>query len=261
MKALGLLYHDVVDRGDFAASGFSGADADRYKLEVGEFRDHLRAIDRACVTKPTTSPDLLRGAPAEPLLMLTFDDGGVSAYTHAAALLEERGWRGHFFVTTSRIGSRSFLTPPQIRSLHLRGHLIGSHSHTHPTRMSACPWKELLQEWRTSRCALSELLGESVTVASIPGGYYSRRVAEAASLAGFRVLFTSEPITRCRTIDECLVVGRYCLQRGDSASMAVQIARGHWPTRARSWLAWNGKKVAKKVGGKLYIKARLALLR
>jgi peptidoglycan/xylan/chitin deacetylase (PgdA/CDA1 family) len=262
VKALGLLYHDVVDRGDFAASGFPGADADRYKLEVGEFRDHLHAIDRAGVKKPRTSLDLLRGAAAdEPLLMLTFDDGGVSAYTHAAALLEERDWRGHFFVTTSRIGSRSFLTPVQIRSLHQRGHVIGSHSHAHPARMSACPWKELLQEWHTSRCALSDLLGESVTVASIPGGYFSRRVAEAASLAGFRVLFTSEPITRCRWIDDCLVVGRYCLQRGDSASTAAQIARGHWPPRVRSWLAWNVKKVAKKVGGELYIKARLALLR
>ncbi|HKW46899.1 MAG TPA: polysaccharide deacetylase family protein [Gemmatimonadaceae bacterium] len=262
MRALGLLYHDLVERGDFAASGFPGADADRYKLEVGEFKKHLRAIDHTSSRKPGSYRDLLRAAAAnEPLLMLTFDDGGVSAYTHTAALLEERGWRGHFFVTTGRIGAPSFLTPDQIRSLHQRGHIIGSHSHSHPARISTCSWKELLREWETSRSALSELLREDVTTASVPGGYLSRRVAEAASNAGFRVLFTSEPITRCGQIDECLIVGRYCLQRDSSAQTASQIARGDWPPRARSWLSWNAKKVAKKVGGNLYIKARLAVLR
>ena len=262
MRALGLLYHDIVEQAGFAASGFPGADADRYKLEAGEFKEHLSAIDRMGLRTPTTSTDLVRDDAAdEPLLMLTFDDGGVSAYTHTAALLEERDWRGHFLVTTSRIGSRSFLTPEQIRSLHRRGHIIGSHSHTHPPRISACPWKELVEEWHASRCALSEILGESVTVASVPGGYFSRRVAEAASLSGFRVLFTSEPTTHCRWIDGCLVVGRYCLQRGDSAATAAQIARGDWTPRARSWLSWTAKKVAKGIGGDLYIKARLSLLR
>ena len=262
MRALGLLYHDVVDRGDFAASGFPGADADRYKLEADEFKEHLNAIDRIGFGAPRTAPDLVRDAATdEHLLMLTFDDGGASAYTHTAALLEERNWRGHFFVTTGRIGSRSFLTPEQIISLHRRGHIIGSHSHTHPARISACSWTELMREWNTSRCALSDLLGESVTVASIPGGYFSRRVAEAASRSGIRVLFTSEPITRCRWIDECLVVGRYCLQRGDRASTAAQIARGDWRPRVRSWLSWNAKKVAKRIGGDLYIRGRLSLLR
>lgn len=261
MRALGLLYHDVVERGDFAASGFAGADADRYKLDVGEFEGHLQAISRAS-KNPTTSLDLVcRGTTDEPLLMLTFDDGGASAYTHAATLLEQRNWRGHFFVTTNRIGSRSFLTPEQIRRLHQRGHVIGSHSHSHPTRMSACSRKELMHEWHASRCALADLLGEDVTVASIPGGYFSRRVAETASASGFRVLFTSEPTTRCRWIDQCLVVGRYCLQRGDSASTAARLAHGDWPPRMRSWLAWNTKKVAKRIGGELYLKARLALLR
>ena len=262
MRVLGLLYHDVIERNDFSASGFPGADADRYKLEVGAFRDHLHAISFATSRKTTTSLDLSRAESTdEPFLMLTFDDGGVSAYTHVADLLEEFGWRGHFLVTTSRIGSPAFLTAEQIRSLHRRGHVIGSHSHSHPARISACPWKELVQEWHTSRCALADLLGDEVTVASIPGGYFSRRVAEAASLGGFRVLFTSEPKTRCRRIDDCLVVGRYCLQRGALASTAARLARGDWPPRVRSWLAWNAKKVAKKVGGDLYIKARLSLLR
>jgi peptidoglycan/xylan/chitin deacetylase (PgdA/CDA1 family) len=185
----------------------------------------------------------------------------VSGYTHAAALLEEVGWHGHFLVTTGFVGSRSFMSKEQIRSLRRRGHVIGSHSVSHPARMSACRHDELVREWRNSRETLADILGEDVTVASVPGGYYSKRVARAAAEAGVRVLFTSEPVTQCRTIDECLIVGRFCLRRGDSPRTAARMAAGDRPQRIRSWLAWNARKLAKTMGGDLYIRARLSALR
>ena len=262
MRALGLLYHDLVEGNDFGASGFPGGDADRYKLDVGEFAQHLHAIASATSRKPGTTLDLLQSTvAAEPLVLMTFDDGGMSACTHTAPLLESFGWPGHFLVTTDRIGSPSFMTREQIRDLRRRGHVIGSHSVSHPARISACGGEELTREWRDSREALAEILGEDVNVASVPGGYFSTRVARAASAAGIRVLFTSEPTTRCRVVDECLVVGRYCFQRGASSQAAARIARGDWSPRFRSWLSWNAKKVAKRVGGDLYVRARLSLLR
>src|SRR5262245_47304812 len=51
-----------------------------------------------------------------------------------------------------------------------------------------------------SRELLRDILGESVTVASVPGGYYGRAVAETAAEAGIRVLFNSEPTTRTQTV-------------------------------------------------------------
>jgi hypothetical protein len=119
----------------------------------------------------------------------------------------------------------------------------------------------LVREWRDSRQTLAEILGEDVRVASVPGGYFSREVAMAASAAGIRVLFTSEPVTQCGVVDKCLIVGRYHFQRGASSQTAAQIARGDWSPRFRSWLAWNAKKAAKRVGGDLYVKALLSLLR
>jgi peptidoglycan/xylan/chitin deacetylase (PgdA/CDA1 family) len=127
--------------------------------------------------------------------------------------------------------------------------------------MSACGWEELVVEWRNSRDTLAEILGEDVTVASVPGGYFSKRVARAASSAGIRVLFTSEPTIQCRVVDECLVVGRYFFQRGAPSQTAAQLVRGDWSPRVGRWLSWNAKKVAKRVGGDLYVKARLSLLR
>lgn len=261
MRALGLLYHDVVDGSDFASSGFQGGDADRYKLSADEFGAHLRAIARVG-RRVGLAPELGYGRfDREPLLMMTFDDGGVSAHTHTAEQLERLGWRGHFFVTTGRIGSPGFLSREQIRALRQRGHVIGSHSDSHPGRMSACGFQELVREWRTSRETLADLLGEDVTTASVPGGYFSRRVAIAAAQAGIEILFTSEPVTRCRTIDRCLVLGRFCFRRGDSPQSAARVVSGDWPPRVRSWLAWNARKVAKRIGGELYVKTRLALLR
>ena len=53
-------------------------------------------------------------------------------------------------------------------------------------------------EWSESRQRLEDMLGHAVTVGSVPGGYFSRAVAEAAAEAGLQVLFTSEPTTRIR---------------------------------------------------------------
>ena len=83
-----------------------------------------------------------------------------------------------------------------------------------------------MEEWRNSRRTLSDILGEDVTVASVPGGYYSNTVALAASAAGIRVLFTSEPTTRCYFVDDCLVIGRYCLRTGTPPATAARLACG-----------------------------------
>jgi hypothetical protein len=127
--------------------------------------------------------------------------------------------------------------------------------------MSECGWDALVGEWRGSRQVLSEILGEDVTVASVPGGYFSKTVAKAASVAGIRLLFTSEPSTKCYFVDNCLVVGRYCLRSRTPPNTAARLARGDWSPRLSRWLSWNTRKAAKKMAGDLYLRARLALLR
>ena len=49
-------------------------------------------------------------------LLLTFDDGGKSA-VRIADLLDKKGWKGHFFVTTSLIDTSGFVTPSNILDL------------------------------------------------------------------------------------------------------------------------------------------------
>src|SRR2546421_11759443 len=129
-------------------------------------------------------------------------------------MLERHGLRGHFFVVTDFIGTAPFLNADQIRELRGRGHVVGSHSCSHPERISACGREQLVEEWRRSCAVLSDILGEAVTTASVPGGFYSKAVAEAAAEAGVRLLYTSEPTTRTWTVAGCEVRGRYSVVRG-----------------------------------------------
>ncbi|MFN0085087.1 MAG: polysaccharide deacetylase family protein [Blastocatellia bacterium] len=254
---ISLMYHDVVDRAMHQASGFPSADAALYKLEPEQFERHLAAIRAAVSARPAMVTDLMaRRAGGERPWMLTFDDGGSSFHTPIADGLESLGWRAHFFITTDYIGKPAFLGPDQIRDLHRRGHLIGSHSCSHPLRFAARPFDELKREWRESIRALSDLLGEPVRIASIPGGQYSRSVAEAAAAEGIQALFTSEPTTRFTHVDGCLVIGRYAIQRWMSPEAAAGMAAGRFTPRFRQWMWWEAKKVTKMLGGNLYLKLR-----
>jgi peptidoglycan/xylan/chitin deacetylase (PgdA/CDA1 family) len=258
VRAISLLYHDVVQPGHFRASGFPGSDASIYKLELPEFERHLRAIHSAIQRPPLTVPELedISTCP----LLLTFDDGGVSAHEHIAGLLEAYGWRGHFFVTADWIGRNGFLNPAQIRDLQARGHFMGSHSCSHPPRMSYCTRRQLHREWNDSIAVLSEILGRKVDLASVPGGYYDRNVAEEAAEAGINTLFTSEPQSTSQVVDGCAVMGRYTIQQGVGPATAAAIACGKILPRYQQLAFWNAKKVAKAAGGTSWLRLRKWIL-
>lgn len=257
LRATTLLYHDVIEPGDFTASGFLTPGANRYKLEREEFQRQLDAISASATVPPSTVLEILSGAEnMADRLLLTFDDGGASAFTPIADMLEARGWRGHFFITTDYIGKPGFMTRDQIRELRQRGHVMGSHSASHPPRMSSCSDDALLREWDASVKMLSDLLGERVSVASVPGGFYSRRVAETAASCGIRILFTSEPVTRVWHVDGCRVFGRFSLVHGSSTEFTAALVAGRMAPRVYQRLAWDIKKMAKAAGGSAYAVAR-----
>jgi peptidoglycan/xylan/chitin deacetylase (PgdA/CDA1 family) len=245
VKTLSIMYHDVVENGNYAASGFSGEGADIYKLDRKDFAQQLAAIQAAGGRE----------------VLLTFDDGGVSAYDPVAEMLEQYGWRGYFFITTDWIGRSGFLNREQIRELDQRGHIIGSHSCSHPKRMSREPRERLIAEWKESTERLAAIVGHPVTVASVPGGYYSRQVAEAAAEAGIETLFTSEPTAAVHTVNGCRVVGRYVIMQGMGPEWAAGFATGKIGPCLRQALLWNAKRAAKALGGEAYLRLREAILR
>lgn len=259
MKAMAIMYHDVVEDGDFDSSGFPGEGANVYKLRREDFERHLDAI-RAAVPQDTIALISPGQNAIKPEVYLTFDDGGVSAADPIAGALESRGWRGHFFITTDRIGQPGFLSAHQIRDLYLRGHVIGSHSHTHPTRMAALSRAEMDEEWRHSLGILSSILRVEVKRASVPGGYYSRQVGDSAAAAGIDALFISEPTMEVEVLPACLVIGRYVIQRGMGPEWSAGFAARRRSYRWRQTALWKAKQVAKRLGGTGYLKVRKAIL-
>jgi peptidoglycan/xylan/chitin deacetylase (PgdA/CDA1 family) len=258
MQAVALLFHDVYTR-DPAESGFCSEAADRYKLAVADFDAQLAGVRGVRSDSPIVAGALPRhatdaaAAPRGPFLM-TVDDGGVSYYTHIAERLESIGWRGHCFVTTDFIGQRGFMTRDELRALDERGHVIGSHSASHPTRFSALPFDRMVSEWVRSCRLLEDILGRRIEVGSVPGGYFSPAVARAARAAGIRVLLTSEPVTRIDIDSDCLLVGRFTIRRGDPHDKAQRLVSAAPWTRAMEWTSWNAKGLVKPVLGSSYVR-------
>jgi peptidoglycan/xylan/chitin deacetylase (PgdA/CDA1 family) len=244
-----LMYHDVVVAGAEDSSGFPGRDAAMYKVTPDQFEAHLQGITGARG----------RTLPGSSGPTLTFDDGGVSALA-AADALERHGLRGSFFVTANYIGTPGFLDGRGMRDLHTRGHVVGSHSCSHPLRMGHCTSSQLMEEWTRSRDVIADALGASVLTASIPGGDLGWSVVEAAAAAGFTELFTSEPVLSSRQVCGLTLRGRFVVRRWTTAATAAGLASGAWWPCARQALWWNARKTAKRIGGERYLQLRRLLL-
>jgi peptidoglycan/xylan/chitin deacetylase (PgdA/CDA1 family) len=256
VKAICFQYHDIINPGEFNASGFPGSGPASYKIEKDEFEEQMLTLRRILTINPVTVPEVFASSARSIVVLLTFDDGGISAFSHILDILDKYGWKAHFFITTNYIGTPTFLTKEQIRSLRMKGHIVGSHSCSHPQRMSCQSWDELLREWTTSLKCLSDILGEEVTTASVPHGYYSDKVAKTAALSGVKALFTSEPVRDTHNVGDCMVFGRYVIRPGIQHDLISQLVRGgNWVWR-KEYLFWNAKKFAKVVGGKAYLKLR-----
>lgn len=246
------MYHEVTD--DPTSTGFQRPGAFAYKHSIAAFTEHLARIAETAI-RPRLVTELDWSAPGRHVL-LTFDDGGKSALV-AGETLAQRGWQGHFLIVTSLIGSRTFLDPEDIRALHAAGHLIGSHSHSHPNIFRDLAPARMVEEWRISSDILSQITGAPCVSASVPGGDISSRVFDSADTAGLRYLFTSEPWLLPRRSGGCTILGRYSVKVTTSADRVGALA--HFRGWRAAWLrrrlkVWATRAVPPLY--RLYIRAR-----
>ena len=115
------------------------------------------------------------------------------------------------------------------------GHVVGSHSRSHPPRISRCRPKLLVREWSESVETLSEILERPVTAA-----------------AGICALLTSEPVVTTRMVARCTVLGRFCVTRRTSATEVAAIASGQCRPQLRQLAVWNAKKGVKTFARRAY---------
>jgi peptidoglycan/xylan/chitin deacetylase (PgdA/CDA1 family) len=247
--AVRLIYHDVVTFASRDSVGFPGPQAAMYKLTPDRFERHLDALATITAAHPSRFGT-----------RLTFDDGGASALWVATAL-ERYGWKGSFFIVTSRIGTKGFLEAGAVQELATRGHVVGSHTETHPTYLARLDDAVIAREWRRSRDTLETLLGAAPEAAAVPGGSVSAAVVREASRAGFKRLYTSTPRIRPAQVDGMTVLGRFSIWADDPPALAAAIAARRVTVLARRRVSWEAKTAAKRVSPRRYEAVRSVVAR
>jgi peptidoglycan/xylan/chitin deacetylase (PgdA/CDA1 family) len=238
-----VMLHDVLPDGrPLAESGFTGPGPDRYKIR----RPLFEAMAREAARSGT---------------VLTFDDGGRSALDVVAPVLAEHGLCGEFFIATARLGTPGFLDRAGVAELAAAGHVIGSHSHTHPEVMPTLSDEQIRDEWRTSIAILQDIIGGPVVRASVPNGFTDRSVEAAAREAGIDTLYISTPTRRRRDHEGMAVVGRFAVLAVDSPRSAVALASGAFLPRLQQQARWKALALPKQLLGDRYPEVRSRILR
>lgn len=176
-RAAILNYHRIVPDG--AEKGF-------YDVSLSKFRAQMRFLARRRVDTAGCALNLDGGLTT----YVTFDDG-TDDHVMVGEVLSELDLRGVFFVISGLLDTPGRLTTAQVRHLSAAGHLIGSHTVSHP-RLPQVSDDVLRAELLDSRTALESIGGTTVNWLAPPGGYFDSRVLNAAADAGYEVVRTME---------------------------------------------------------------------
>lgn len=158
------------------------------------FVDEMHALQEAGYTAVTLQQAWDGWTTGGPLprkpIVITFDDGYLSHYTHAKPVLRKLGWPGVLYLTTKSIGPGG-LTEKQIRSLMQAGWEIDSHTLTHPD-LTALDDAALTRELTESRTELQRRFGVPANFFAYPAGRNDARVRTATAAAGYLAATTVE---------------------------------------------------------------------
>jgi biofilm PGA synthesis lipoprotein PgaB len=159
-----LLYHHVSESTPAATS-----------VTPAQFAEHLERREKEGfeVVRLDELVERVRAGidPREKLASITFDDAFASIIDTAIPMLEERGWAATVFVATEPVQQRRrpMMDVDQVRDLHVRGHLVVNHSHTHLHMVrrhegeSRRAWlKRLRQDIGAAQRLLEEWVGETL---------------------------------------------------------------------------------------------------
>lgn len=184
-------------------------------------------------------------------VIITFDDGHISNYTHAYLILQKYGFIATFFVTIKNINTPNGMRYEHLRQMCDNGMSIMSHTMTHAF-LSDIPTSQILWELQESKKILENELGRPVSYLSLPGGRCSKVVKEIAKEVGYKGICTSIVGYNYPNTDP-YSLRRWTITRNMSFSTFQAIAEGKKSTlvyyKSRQFLLNGMKKI---IGNKLY---------
>jgi peptidoglycan/xylan/chitin deacetylase (PgdA/CDA1 family) len=178
-----LLYHIISDQGD----------GNRYFVTVDDFCEQMRTLHDlgySAITPSQLASVLINGGelPARPVV-ITFDDGNQTVYTHAYPIMREMGFIGAIYMYVDRLNFPLYLNIEQLQEMVAQGWEIGSHSlsHTDLTGHHASVPYELQQ----SRTVLENAIGMPEVTFAYPYGkaddYITGLIDDYGYIAGMGV--------------------------------------------------------------------------
>lgn len=237
----------------------------RYCIPPDQFAKHMYYLAkrgmRACsLTDFFAWLDRKQTLP-EGSFLLTFDDGFMGVYEHAAPVLQELNWPATVFLVSRLIGKRDewcqtqnpsgatfpLLAHEHISTMRETGFTFQSHTRLHPD-LTTLSDDDLTEELAGSRQDLEDLLGEQVRYLAYPYGRLNEHVLDTTRAAGYEAAFSTQPGFNRRDINH------YRIRRLDvfGTDTATMLARkiffgsndGSWH---QTWRYYKGR-VAGKLG-------------
>lgn len=182
----------------------------RYCISPKNFAGHMQKLEaqgmRACSLENFFAWLAGDAQLPEGSFLLTFDDGFLGVYEHAAPVLQKMGWPATVFLVSQLIGREDewcrsqnpsgacypLMTKVQIEAMRSMGFTFQSHTRLHPD-LTTLNDQKLVDELSGSRQDLEALLGEPVAYLAYPYGRYDERVLNAAREAGYKAAFSTQP--------------------------------------------------------------------
>jgi peptidoglycan/xylan/chitin deacetylase (PgdA/CDA1 family) len=122
--------------------------------------------------------------PRKPVVV-SFDDGYLSQYTHARPVLRKLGWPGVLNLELRNLG-KDGITEHEVKSLLASGWELDSHTMTHPD-LTTISDTQLREELVDSRKEIRKRFGSrTAQFFCYPAGRYDARVIAAVKAAGYR---------------------------------------------------------------------------
>lgn len=113
-------------------------------------------------------------------VVLTFDDGYVSAYTAALPLLQQYGMTATFFIITDLVGQAGYVSWEQVAELAAAGMEIGAHTITHPD-LRSLTGAGLTREVAGPQQIMTDKLGQPIDFFAYPAGAYNTETVSVVS--------------------------------------------------------------------------------
>jgi peptidoglycan/xylan/chitin deacetylase (PgdA/CDA1 family) len=157
------------------------------------FRKQMSALKRAgyhAITMRQAYDGWRKGKPLPRRpVVLSFDDGYLSQYTHARPVLRRLRWPGVLNLTIRNIGPRG-LSTRQVKALISDGWEVDSHTVKH-TNLTADGPKQLHHELVDSRRELRRRFGVRADFFCYPSGRFNDQVIAAVRAAGYLAATTT----------------------------------------------------------------------